>query len=93
MPDHRNPLEAWTYLGYTEEEARVLIAWLTSEKRRLLDRAQKKVGSSAEKRNVPRHARNVIQKKAKRLRKSRAHDLPKSILASRYRDVPLLNGM
>ncbi len=88
-----SPLDTWTCHGYSEEEARIIIAWLVHEKKRLLRQARKRVGKASEKQNLPRHARNVIQRKASKYKRPRTHSLPKSLLVSQYRDVNLLNGI
>lgn len=93
MSRHSDPTDTWTIHGYNEQGARKIIAWLRSEKRRLLRRPRMSLGTSAEKLNVPRHARNVVQKKARRFRKERVYALPKNMLVAKYRDVPLLDGL
>jgi hypothetical protein len=83
----------WLRAGYTPEQARVIAEWLRSERRRLKQAPGKLFGRTEEKLNVPRFARNAVQRKQRRFLKYQPRNLPKLLLASRYVSNPLLDGL
>lgn len=86
-------LYGWVHAGYSIDDARILSEYVRRERRRLRRAPRKTSGGTAEKLNVKRFARNVVQKKIKALRKYRPRDLPKLLLASSYKTDALLDGL
>ena len=86
-------IDTWVDRGYSRDEARLLLIWIDAEKQRLLRAPRMGIGTTAEKLNVRRRVRNVLQRKLRRFKNYTPSTLPKVMLAAKFKESPLLDGI
>src|SRR4051812_5422080 len=93
MATQFDPLQPWIRRGYSESEARSIVAWLLARRQALQRAPRRMIGSSAEKRNTPRFIREVVRRHARKFYRYTPLNVPKLVLAAQFKPNTLLDGI